>query len=330
MNTPAASAYGLIADIGGTNCRLATVDLSDPTAKPDNVRKFKVAEHEHVFDAARIYLDECGKTTAPDTGVFAVAGPVTDNRIKFTNSDWAFSGEMVAEALGARKIELVNDFTAKAMSLSHLSEEDLSRIGPAVEGGENPLGYKVYAVVGPGTGLGVGGLLLAEGREIALDTEGGHMGFAPQTDEEGAVNKILRQRFGRVSNERILSGEGLKDLYEALSEVRGLDAHGHHRDYVTNLALVEHEPLAIDTLTMFCGILGAVAGDVALTIGAQGGVFIGGGIVPKMIDFFRSSPFRTRFEDKGRFKSFMQSVPTHVITAESPALLGCAAHLRHI
>ena len=321
--------WGLVADIGGTNCRFAVVDLERPYHKPAAKQVFKCADYDHVTDAAKIYMQNNGLETKPDFAVFAVAGPVTDNSIQFTNSNWQFSGQEVKDRLGAKEVTLLNDFTALALSLPFMDCEDLELVGPNVEGVSGGTGMSVSAILGPGTGLGVSALIESAGQFIPLDTEGGHTSYAPLEAEEKEIAAFLSKQYGRLSNERILSGGGLKDLYTGMAAVRGIETRIKLPSDVSDRAFEHNEDLAKDCLNLFYSILGSVAGDVALTTGAQKGVYIGGGIAPRMTDFVKNSPFRSRFEDKGRFNSYMAAIPTFIVTHGCPALIGCSAYMRH-
>ena len=259
---------------------------------------------------------------APRECAFGIANPVTGDRIRMTNHDWSFSIQALRTAMGFERLVVVNDFTALALALPVLPAAHLRAIG----GGQaDP--YGPVALVGPGTGLGVSGLLPMgrSGVYLPVAGEGGHVTLAAETPDEFAALSVVRSRYGHCSAERVVSGAGLSDLYRALSEVRGGVAMERSPADITRLVLVDRDPLATEALSMFCGFLGSVAGNLALTLGARGGVYIGGGIVPRLGGFFDSSPFRARFEAKGRFQGYLSGIPTWVIDAPtSPALEGAA------
>jgi glucokinase len=184
------------------------------------------------------------------------------------------------------------------------------------------------AIVGPGTGLGVGGLVRSNDAMLPLVTEGGHANFAPTDDLESDVAKILRKKFGRVSNERIISGPGLQNLYAAMAQIEGRPAQDVASEKITGTAREKPDSFEAKVFGRFCAILGSVAGDYALGMGARGGVLIAGGILPDAVDFFVASDFRKRFEDKGRFADYMKAIPTALIVDERAGLRGAAAILR--
>jgi len=220
-------------------------------------------------------------------------------------------------------LNVINDFTALALALPVIPFERLVQVG----GQSAPL-FGPKALIGPGTGLGVSGLLPTHQNDhwVAIAGEGGHITLAAQNEAEYRVIELIRQRHGHVSAERILSGPGLVDLYGALRQLQQqAPLDGVSAAEITNWALHDKDPLACQSLEMFAGFLGTVAGDLALTLGARGGVYLGGGIVPRWLGWFESSPFRARFEAKGRYSAYLRDIPVWVINAsESPALLGAA------
>ena len=321
------SRYGLVADAGGTNVRFALVDLDAGSAL--------VAPHRYpsksfatIEQAAHAYLAEQKLDAAPLAAVISVAGPVDGNAIHMTNLGWHFSGQALGAALGIARVRLVNDYEAIARAIPNLGTSDVRDIGSRGAAAQSEC--ETIAIVGPGTGLGVGGYIRAGKDFLPLVTEGGHADFAPADDVEIEILKILRGRFGHVSNERILSGPGLVNLYLALSTIEGsageeLDPHA-----ITAGALSGRNPFCALVLSRFCAILGRVAGDVALVMGARQGVFLGGGILPAVADFLAGSTFRARFEAKGRFESYMRDIPTRLIVNDNAGLLGAATLVRAI
>lgn len=307
----------LIADIGGTNVRFALVR---PGAPPSDVVAMRCADFAGPAAAARAYLAKVAPDAAPRRAAFAVASPVVGDWVELTNSPWHFSVDAVRRDLGLERFDVVNDFTAVALSVRHLGPGDLVGIGggPAVAGAP-------VAVLGPGTGLGVAGLVpTAAGAWVPLATEGGHATLPAATDREAAVLTVLRARFGHVSAERVLSGPGLVNLYEAIAAVDGITPVYTQADAITGRALDGSCPVCADTLATFFAMLGTVAGNLALSLGARGGVFLAGGILPRMTEAFQASGFRTRFEDKGRFRPYLAAIPIHLIIHPQPAFAGLA------
>jgi glucokinase len=302
---------GLIADIGGTNARFALVDENG------NWRAEKVltcGDFPGPVEAARAYLAREGGS-APKRGIFAVAAPVSGDEVTLTNHTWRFSIKSTGEALGFEKFETINDFAAVALSLPYLKKDDLVAIG----GGEAIKGAPI-AVLGPGTGLGVAGLV----NDQPLPGEGGHVTLAATNSQEHAVIEALRQEFEHVSAERVLSGPGIVNLYRAICRLKGVEAEKLEPAEIVERGLAGNCSICHETLELFCAFLGIVAGNHALTLGARGGLFIAGGIIPKMLDFFLKSDFIRRFEDKGRFRPYLAAIPRFVITHPYPAFLGLA------
>ncbi len=310
---------GLVGDIGGTNARLALVDTEGHIRHP---KTFAASDYSALTEVIGAYLESTVGRRRPPRAAIAVAGPVVDGEIEFTNIDWRISeGELVG-TFEFESAHLLNDFAAQAMAAPILPPENLRTIGPAVRGcGEAPL-----LVVGAGTGFGVATLARSPRGDIPIACEGGHATFAPSDDVEIEVLKILLRSRDRVSVERVLSGQGLFDLYRSLGEIQGLAAELPNQRAIT-AAAEAGDPLAQATVARFCGILGSVAGDIALTSGARGGVFISGGLAPKLIDTLMSGEFRRRFEAKGRLSSYMAEIPTALIVHPYAALLGAAQAL---
>lgn len=314
----------LLADIGGTNARfaLASSDPTVPALLPDSVQVFSVADFPSLADAARHYLDRIG--ASPSDGVFAVAGRVDGDEARITNHPWVISAERTRIALGLTQLRLVNDFAAQAMAVSLLQPSDVVPIGGVRWHGWSGDGDRTYAIIGAGTGLGVGALLRRDGRHYPLQTEGGHVSFAPGTPEEIEVLQRLSGEFGRVSNERLLSGSGLVNLHRALSQIAGEDPGPLQPQDITAMAR-EGDVRCLRAIDVFCAVFGAAAGDLVLTLGAWDGVFLPGGLVPKLMPWLAHSGFRQRFEHKGRFSPTMARVPTLAVTHPQPGLLGAAA-----
>jgi glucokinase len=308
----------LIADIGGTNARFA---LLDEGARHDE-QVLICADYPDLVIAVESYLRSVGAFTGPQRPVeaaLAIAGPITGDIVRMTNHVWEFSTSLTRERLNLRRLIVLNDFTALAMGVRHLPQEELQVIG----GGRPEPGMPI-ALLGPGTGLGVSGLIPAGPHWIPLQGEGGHVSLPVMNEREIEMLRQLRQRFTHVSAERVLSGQGLVNLYEALNAVDGHVPQVLTPRDVTRRASEASCRICMEAVNMFSALLGTVAGDLVLTLGALGGVYIGGGIVPSIGPMFAASPFRDRFEDKGRYTDYLARVPTYVIVSDLPALVGLA------
>lgn len=313
----------LIADIGGTNARFALVG---PSGAPYHEQVLRCADYPTLQDAASTYLkiqDLVGKV---QVATFAVASPVTGDLIRMTNLAWEFSIKAVAHDLGLARLDLINDFTAVALGIPELGPDDYTQVG---EG--EPVTGSPIAVLGPGSGLGVSALVPdSAGHFTALATEGGHVTMAPITDRESAVLSQLRKQFEHVSAERLVCGPGLVNLYETLCFLDGVEAEKLSAAEISDRAVGKRDAICVEALDMFCAMLGAVAGNLALSLGSRGGVYIAGGIIPRFLTWFTHSRFRKRFVEKGRMRSFLGPIPTYVVTHPYPAFLGLAAHVRRV
>jgi glucokinase len=324
MHAPS-STVALVADIGGTNARFALA-TRDGQGRPalTSMREFTVAQFASLAQAALHYLREIDPPR-PRRSVIAVASPVTSDEIKATNSSWTFSIAGLQQELGLEAIEVINDFAAIAMAIPHLTPGELALVGaaPGAPAGSKP--DRRHAVVGPGTGLGVCGLLLRQGRAIVIESEGGHIAFAPGGDYEIAILQYLLKRHARVSIERLLSGPGLQNLYDAVCAVEGAAAVARTPESITIGAKLGTEATCQRAVESFCSILGSFAGDVALMYGAWDGVYLGGGMTTTLLPWICSGEFRQRFENKGRYRALMQKIPTCAIAHAQPGLLGAGA-----
>jgi glucokinase len=312
----------MIADIGGTNARFA---LLDGMERHDEI-VLACADYPDLVSAAEEYLRQVGATGGlrPSEAALAIAGPITGDIVRMTNHVWEFSAAHTRQQLNLKRLIVLNDFTALAMAVRHLSGADLEQVGGGKAVPNSPI-----AVLGPGTGLGVSGLI-PTGQPIGqywipLQGEGGHVTLAVMNEREVAVLKQLQQRFSHVSAERVLSGPGLVSLYDALCGVEDVMPEILTPPEITQRAQDGSCKLCSEAVSMFCALLGTMASNLVLTLGALGGVYIGGGIAPGLGRLFTSSRFRDRFEDKGRFTDYVARVPTYVIRAELPALLGLAS-----
>ena len=313
----------LIADIGGTNARFALADPRAATPLLDaSVREFAVADFPSLADAARHYLEQAG--TQAEHGVFAVAGRVDGDEARITNHPWVISRSRTAQMLGFDQVHLLNDFAAQAMAIRLFGPDDVVRIGAPDWSPAPPEQARTYAVLGPGTGLGVGGLIVRDGRCHPLQTEGGHVSFPPGTPEEIRILELLSAQFGRVSNERLVCGPGLVNIHRALCQIAGVDPGLPTPRDISERAAAG-DALGMRAVDVFCAVFGAIAGDLVLTLGAWDGVFLTGGLVPRMLDSLRHSGFRQRFEAKGRFSPNMAQVPSLAVMHPQAGLLGAAA-----
>jgi glucokinase len=313
----------LVADIGGTNARFGW--LAGPGQAPAHVRKLAVPDYAQLGDAVRAYLAGLNATLGPAYApprhaAMAVATAVVDDRVAFTNSHWAFSRAALRQELGLQGLQVLNDFEALALALPHLGPDQLRAHGAL------PQPQGTLAVIGPGTGLGVAGVVQTARGWQALAGEGGHSTLAPADDFESEILHAARRDFDHVSAERLLSGIGLPVLHQAVASVLGRPvAQPWTPEHIMERGLAGTDEASQRTLDAFCALLGGFAGNVALVLGARGGVYIGGGIVPRMEERFFASRFRERFEAKGRLRGFLEGIPTALITDTLVALTGAAA-----
>ncbi len=308
----------LVADIGGTNARLGLV-----TAEGNEVfgiEQLSNKDYPHLIDVVHQYLSRAQCIVVPKKACFAVASPVAGDRIDFTNNSWSFSVQALREQLGLEYLKVINDFEAVARSIPYLGAREVFRVG----GGE-ALPHHTIAVMGPGTGLGMAALVPNNPKPLPLATEGGHACFAAQDEIEAHIALRVRQRSGFCSNEDLLSGGGLVAIYQGLCDWHKVAPVYHHAADIVTHATRGDDDLSRKALDKFCAILGSVAGDFALQMGAKGGVFIAGGIVPRFRDFLAQSSFRERFVSKGRFRSYLEAIPTSLIIAPQPGLIGAAS-----
>jgi glucokinase len=310
----------LVGDIGGTNARFALVD--EGSSQPRDELTVKCDQFPGLEQAIRAYLAAHGNPRIRQAALDVATG-ITGDYVHLTNGPWGFSIEQTRQALALERLQVTNDFTALALAVPTLAPEELRQIG-----GGSPVAGTPIAVIGPGTGLGVSGLLPAAGGWIAVQGEGGHTAFSPMNQREVDVLRCLWRQYDHVSTERVVSGMGLENLYRALCELDGAPAQALDPRRIAAAATSASDPHCREALDMFCGILGTAAANLVVTLGARAGCYIGGGIVPRLGDFFSRSPFRARFESKGRFSAYIAAVPTYVILAETPALRGLATLFR--
>ncbi len=306
----------LLADIGGTNARFALAD----NGEIQQTGRLLVADYAGLSAAIRDFLDQAKPEITPQRAALAIAGPVAKGRAQLTNGSWRVSESGLRRELAMESVSLVNDFAALAWALPALGGQDVVLLG-----GHAPVREAPAIVIGPGTGLGVAGYIPGEQRPAVLATEGGHVTMAPANAREGALLDHLRTRFGHVSAERVLSGPGLENLYQAIGAVEGIDAPPRRAPEIISEALEGDCQASLAALKHFCAMLGTIAGNLALTFGAEGGVHIAGGMVPRFVEFLAASEFRERFEAKGRFTAYLAGIPVRIIVHPEPAFLGLAA-----
>lgn len=318
MNRTTTSWPRLLADVGGTNARFA---LETERFVFEAIEVLPCADHASLGMAIQAYLGAVS-SRMPDLpavrhAVIAIATPVDGDLVAMTNHHWYFSIQSLKRELNLLTLEVVNDFTALAMALPHLGPRQRIQVGGGSQRSGAPIG-----LIGPGTGLGVSGLVPAGNGWAALASEGGHVSFAPNDDLEMVLLREMTQEWPHASAERLLSGAGLEFIHRVVSGGKTRTA-----PEITRQALDDgcsHCRLAVDT---FCAVLGSMAGNVALMLGATGGVHIGGGIVPRIAALLERSPFRSRFEAKGRLSGYLARIPTYLITEPYPAFFGASAVL---
>lgn len=311
---------GWVADVGGTNARFAVVTRDGGLHAQ---RILTCDDYPSLADAAEAYLAGLTLTEPPTQAAVALAAPVVGDEVTLTNRPhWSFSISALQGRLELQRFVVVNDFTALALALPHLGEDETALLSaPEVVAHAEPMAP--IALLGPGTGLGVSGLVPdGAGGWLPLATEGGHRDLAVASEREWHILQVLRRAFGTVSAERVLSGPGLVSLYRAICELDGSEPEAVRPAEVTIRSRMSAQ--AREAVEVFAALLGAVAGDLVLTLGARGGLFIGGGVVPSMGEIFRRDLFWARYGDKGRFRGYLETVPVRLILHPTPALLGLA------
>ncbi len=315
----------LVADVGGTHVRIAlAASEGAPTLDMASVRQLRVADFPTFLAAVQHYLCESNIAGGSiRTSVLAVAGRVVEGRADVTNHGWVISASETREALGLEAVHLVNDFTAQAYATTCLDAADVVWLNHAAR--MTPVSAdRTCAVIGPGTGLGVSALLIRDGRALVLETEGGHASFAASTTEQFAIRQILADSFGSVSYERFLSGGGLCNIVEALARLTGRVAPTGMRPEDVSEGARQGDALCSQALDLFFSVFGTLAGDQVLALGAWDGVFLSGGLVPKLLPELLASDFMERFSEKGRFRSAVAGVPVAAVVHPQPGLLGAA------
>lgn len=317
------SLWHLVADIGGTNARFALAHAH--SGQLELVRKYRVADFESFEKVLACFIAEMGPATKVRGACVAVASMVDGDVLRLTNNRWIVDRNYIGRCLGGAQVILINDFVAIGHAVGALDPGQWRQIG----GGEGVAGWPC-AVLGAGTGLGTCTLVPAAAGDNVLEGEGGHVEFAPCNEREVDVLRLLWKKYQRVSVERLLSGSGILNIYQALATLTERAAVHAEPEAISAQALAEPAGLAADALAMFCAIFGSVAGNMALTVGARGGVYIAGGIAPRIVDFLAASQFRARFEDKGRFRPYVHNIPVRVLLADNLGLTGAARCLQRM
>ncbi len=315
------SKFILVGDVGGTNARLALCDVADGTIS--HIHTYSANDYATLEDVIIHYLED--QHVSVSEACMAIACPITNDWVEMTNHSWAFSINSMKLNLGLTNLEVINDFKAVSMSIPMLQQSDFLKLG-----GGNRERDKPVAVYGAGTGLGVCHLIQYDKKIISLPGEGGHVDFAPNSEEEDRILAVLRKDHSRISYERVLSGPGLVNLYKGIVKIDGRIPDKLKPKDVTERALSNECVDCRRALSLFCILLGRFGGNLALNMGTFGGVYIAGGIVPRFLEFFKSSGFRNAFEDKGRFSEYLKDIPVFLITHPQPGLLGAGAHMRQL
>ena len=306
----------LLADIGGTNARFAIL-AGETVGRGSHMA---VSGYGSFGEALRAYLDGLPEAGQPRGAILAASGTIHDGRCVLTNNSWVIDAAELRVTHGFSTVRLINDFEAVAWSLPGLSGDQLRQVG-----GAGPVAGAPLAALGPGTGLGMAVSIRCATGRLVLSSEGGHSTMAGSSSREDAVIAYLRQRFGHISAERVLSGHGLENLYEALAALDDLRPPRRVAAEITRAGIEGTCPTSRAAVDMFCAMLGTVAGNLALTLGARGGIFIAGGILRHMPEYFVRSQFRARFEEKGRFSKYLEPIPAYLILDEDAAFAGLRA-----
>jgi glucokinase len=312
----------LIADIGGTHTRLAIVNVTHTILHLQSYRNEEFSELGQILDE---YISHLPAQCRPDAGVLAVASPVRGDEIQFTNSAWNFSIMEYRSRFTFKFLDVINDFVAVALAIPGLESSDCIKIGKGEAIHDEPIG-----VIGPGTGLGVSILVPTSGRWMAISSEGGHVTLPAYNDEEERIISRVRERHGHVSAERLISGPGLALLYQTIAELKGVTVTELDPEDITAHDAAGTDQVASYTVDVFMKMLGTIAGDLAVTSGARGGIYIAGGILPKISNRFVNSGFRNRFTDKGRYHDYLEQIPTFLITRDNIGINGLRDYLSEV
>jgi glucokinase len=325
MNNTNKSVVNLVADIGGTNIRLA---IASPLNEIMEIATYQCIKFANLIDVIRLYISEKQLNGKDINACLAIACPVDNDFISMTNLPWQFSQKELKEQLKLNSLAMINDYTAIALAIPYLNPSQKVKIG----NGE-AVSDKVISVCGPGTGLGVATLVPLDNKWHCISGEGGHVDFAPVNELEIKIFSYIHAIKKRVSYEQLLSGYGLEQIYQALVTINNENMNNDSAinklsaEDISSRAIMNLCTICKQALEQFCQVLGSFAGNLALTANSLGGVYIAGGIVPRFVDFLEHSGFRERFEAKGRLSPLTQQAPTYVITETQPGLLGASAYL---
>ncbi len=314
---------GLVGDVGGTNARFAIARIYGDETELEHCHSLACARFDDFYGALDAYFAKVGETPRLDFAILAVAGPVREGEIRFTNLDWVVRESALRHKTGATVVKLINDYAALAYGLPHLRSADSHTIGPALTGYGG-----VYAVMGAGTGFGASVLIDSPTGAVCLSTESGHVAFSPVGPLELELDRVMRRRLGRVTVEMLLSGNGLVNIYQAMCEVHDYKTLELSAAEITDLD-GDAAPGCRETVDAFWDVMAGVAGDFVLSHGATAGIFIAGGIAPKLMNYLDAKRFRARMEDKPPMSAMVEAVPCRIITHAFPALLGAANALSH-
>lgn len=313
------SSINIVADIGGTNLRIG---ISEQSSKVSQLEVYRCGNYQSLSDILEHYIQEKGLLGKVINMCLAIACPVDNDLISMTNLPWKFKKSELKESLKLNSLVMINDYTAIAHAVPMLDDHQKVKIG-----GGDTVPFQPISICGPGTGLGVANIVFHNKENISIDGEGGHVDFAPTDAIEIAVLSFLLTKYEHVSYEQLLSGLGIEQIYQALCHINNHQEQGFSAEQISEKAINNSCELCQQTMTLFCKILGSFAGNLALTLGSFGGVYIAGGIAPRFIEFIKQSDFRKGFEAKGRFTACNQRIATFVITESQPGIIGASAFL---
>jgi glucokinase len=315
--TPTSTLPALLGDVGGTHARFGL--LCHNNALISQVMVLSTGQFPDLTTAVTAYLNQIGNPMVGNACI-AIANPILGDVVEMTNNDWRFSIEKTRQTLGLENLLMLNDWEAMALAAPAFGINDLEQIGKGTSVENAPKG-----LIGPGTGLGVSSLVRSRrGDWVPIAGEGGHVSLSPSCEREADILRTLWQIFPHVSAERVISGMGLENLYHAICMLNGTAAETLNAVQVSQRGMAATDPACEEALDRLCRFLGNTAGNLALTLGARGGIYIGGGVIGQLGGYFAQSGFRAAFEAKGRFNKYMTDIPTYVIRKEQPALIGCA------
>jgi len=322
----------LVADIGGTNGRFGLVEFNAENIGTNGQINY-TAERQITLkcadyvDMATMIRTCCAKfgVDIPDYGCLAIAGPIENGQASMTNLNWKFSIHGLRDQLGMKTLHVINDFASLAYAVPFLKENELVTLYESNKSNSDA----PIVVMGPGTGFGMAALVPSQNNWKIIPTEGGHASFAPTNEKELDIKSFLLKEQNHVSVENILSGGGLVTLYRALAHNAGIEAKPYTPADVSNKGLANEDALCREAVLTFCDVLGEVAGDKALSVGARGGVVIGGGITPKLVGLLPESHFLERYKNKGPMAGYVSDISIRLIVNDKAALVGSAAWLIH-